>query len=256
MPTATPDITLYESAAAQVERTGFAVVEDVVDTDTLGTLTHAVEREAARAAVEGDKPGYAFRDLFNAVPETQALLRDPHIAGLVRAVLGHGAFAVRGLLFEKVDGANWHVGWHQDQAIAINHKHGKDAAPGFGPASVKNGVPHTRASADVLEKMLAVRIHLDDCGGDNGPLRCAPGSHTLGRLDPADTRAALAHCTPSTCTVRRGGVLLMRPLVLHASSPAASPRHRRVIHIEFAGIELPAPLDWHERRPLRRPIAS
>lgn len=243
--------TTIQLAAAQVERDGFAVVERVVEPTMVDELTAAVEREADRAKAEGDKPGYAFRDLFTAVPETRDLLQHAGVVALVRSVLGRDAFAVRGLLFDKIDGANWHVGWHQDQAIAVNHKHAPEGSPGavtgFGPASVKNGTPHTRAPADVLQQMLAVRLHLDDCGESNGPLRCAPGSHLAGRLDPAQSLDAVKHCGERTCTVGRGGAVLMRPLTLHASSPADSPSHRRVVHLEFANCELPDPLDWHER---------
>jgi len=39
----------------------------------------------------------------------------------------------------------------------------------------------------------------------------------------------------------------MCPLILHASSKAVSPSHRRVIHIEYAGAELPGGLEWHTR---------
>ncbi|MFI4860572.1 MAG: phytanoyl-CoA dioxygenase family protein [Phycisphaerales bacterium JB063] len=247
MPTPTPAI---QNTAQQVQRDGFAVVEDVIASARVDALTAGVERAAATASTQGNKPGYAMRDLFDAVPETRQLLQQPRIAQLVTQVLGAGAFAVRALLFDKIDGANWHVGWHQDQAIAINQKHAPDAVPGFGPASVKNGVPHTRASAEVLQHMLALRLHLDDCGETNGPLRCAPGSHTLGRLDPSQSLACAKRLGERTCTVGQGGALLMRPLCLHASSPATAPSHRRVIHIEFANCELPAPLDWHERRAL------
>lgn len=48
------------------------------------------------------------------------------------------------------------------------------------------------------------------------------------------------------CIAERGDVLAMRPLLLHASSPAASPQHRRVVHIEYAAAELPGDLEWHE----------
>jgi hypothetical protein len=36
------------------------------------------------------------------------------------------------------------------------------------------------------------------------------------------------------CLVGAGGVVAMRPLLLHASSKAESDRPRRVIHIEYA----------------------
>ena len=189
-----------------------------------------------------------MRNLFEQVPLTRSLVTMPMIAGLVKDVLGPDAFAVRAILFDKIKGGNWHVGWHQDQAIAIKERLD---APGFGPTSIKEGVPHTRASAEVLEQMLAVRIHLDDCGLNNGPLRCSPDSFRYGRLDPDETLEIKEMLGEQVCLVPRGGVLLMRPLCLHASSPAKSPKHRRVIHIEFANCELPDPLDWYERQPIR-----
>lgn len=223
-----------------VQDDGFAVVNRVVEPSLIDELTQAIE--AASPAQHG------MRNLFDLVPLTRSLVTNPAITELVQAVLGPGAFAVRAILFDKIKGSNWHVGWHQDQAIAIKERL---EAPGFGPTSMKGGVPHTRASADVLRQMLAVRLHLDDCGPDNGPLRCAPGSQRCGRLDPDETLEQKQRLGESICTVDRGGILLMRPLCLHASSPAQSPRHRRVIHIEFAGCELPGAMDWYERHPIR-----
>ena len=98
--------------------------------------------------------------------------------------------------------------------------------------------------------MLAVRVHLNDCGTDNGPLRCAAGSHRLGIIPSQHILPTVKRLDQSTCTTTLGGLVFMRPLCLHASSPASSPNHRRVIHIEFAASSLPAPLDWHERHPL------
>ncbi|MFK7790825.1 MAG: phytanoyl-CoA dioxygenase family protein [Phycisphaeraceae bacterium] len=226
-----------QSIAEQISENGFAVVEDVLSQHQVDVLS----KKLANA-------GHGKRNLFEQVPQTRSLVTDPAIASLVASILGDDAFAVRALLFDKLEGANWHVGWHQDQAIAIQER---VDAPGFGPTSMKHGVPHTRASADILQNMLAVRIHLDDCGPHNGPLRCVPGSHLLGRLDPDDSLKQKQRLGETICTVGLGGVLLMRPLCLHASSPAQSPSHRRVIHIEFAGCELPGPLQWYERKPIR-----
>lgn len=237
-------MTTTQEAAEAVERDGFTVIEDALDTDAIHRLIRGVVVATREKA--GNRHG--LRNLFDQVPETRGLVTNTRIAALVEAVLGPSAFAVRAILFDKLEGANWHVGWHQDQAIAIK-QHAE--APGFGPTSTKHGVPHTRGSAEVLEQMLAVRIHLDDCGPDNGPLRCVPASHRQGRLNPDQSLACRDRLGERTCTVNRGGVLLMRPLCLHASSPAAQPQHRRVIHIEFAACELPAPLAWFERQPIR-----
>jgi ectoine hydroxylase-related dioxygenase (phytanoyl-CoA dioxygenase family) len=165
----------------------------------------------------------------------------PEIRSLVETILGVAAVPVRALMFDKVPGANWNLGWHQDVVIPVAHR---KETPGFSGWSVKRGVPHVRPPASVLERMLALRIHLDDCGPDNGPLRVIPGSHRFGLLDSSGIRRLIANCKPVVCEAHRGSVLAMRPLLLHASSPAASPTHRRVIHLEFAADTLPGGLEW------------
>jgi hypothetical protein len=60
---------------------------------------------------------------------------------LVEPVLGWDAFAVRGILFDKLPGANWKVPWHQDCVIAV---HERMDSPGWEPWSVKEGVAHVR----------------------------------------------------------------------------------------------------------------
>jgi ectoine hydroxylase-related dioxygenase (phytanoyl-CoA dioxygenase family) len=94
--------------------------------------------------------------------------------------------------------------------------------------------------------MIAVRVHLDDCGSDNGPLRVLPGSHRFGWLDD-QLDAWKSRVKEVVCTVGAGGVVTMCPLTLHASGPSASASHRRVIHIEYAAADLPAGLEWNNR---------
>ena len=100
----------------------------------------------------------------------------------------------------------------------------------------------------VLERMVAVRVHLDDCGADNGPVRVLPGSHRAGRLRAAEIAGWRQRIAEVSCIVPRGGLLVMRPLLLHASSPARRPGHRRVIHIEYAATNLHSGLEWFEQR--------
>jgi ectoine hydroxylase-related dioxygenase (phytanoyl-CoA dioxygenase family) len=109
---------------------------------------------------------------------------------------------------------------------------------------VKEGIPHVHPPAEVLAGILAVRLHVDDCGPDNGPLRVIPGSHRHGKLTNAEIRRLRAETEPLICTVPAGGALLMKPLLLHASSPAVAPAHRRVLHLEFAREPLPEYLTW------------
>jgi ectoine hydroxylase-related dioxygenase (phytanoyl-CoA dioxygenase family) len=153
---------------------------------------------------------------------------------------------VRGIFFDKSAEANWLVTWHQDLTLAVRER---CEVPGFGPWSVKEGVPHVQPPAECLQQMITVRLHLDDADESNGALRVLPGSHAQGRLSPEGIGEWRERVPEVTCVVRAGGALLMRPLLLHASGRSVSERHRRVLHLEYAGFDLPAGLEWHEGLP-------
>jgi hypothetical protein len=154
-------------------------------------------------------------------------------------------FPVRALFFDKTPDANWKVAWHQDLSIAVAER--RDV-PGFTGWSLKEGVWHVQPPASVLEQMITLRLHLDDCGPDNGPLKVIPGSHREGRLSRERIEWWKTHGEVVECHVPAGGALLMRPLLLHSSSPATKPLHRRVLHVEFAAEPLPAELRWAEEQ--------
>ena len=119
-------------------------------------------------------------------------------------------------------------------------------AKGWGPWSVKEGVICAHAPAYALEQVLAMRVHLDHSNEENGSLRVLPQTHTWGVLSDDQTHELAKKIPPVDCHVAAGGVLLMKPLLVHSSSKAKSETaHRRVLHIEYAacrsfphGIEL------------------
>jgi ectoine hydroxylase-related dioxygenase (phytanoyl-CoA dioxygenase family) len=204
----------------------------------LDRVTTAVEPLFASAATRG-----GLRNVLETCREVRELAQSPEVRSLPQAVIGPTCVAVRGILFDKTPDANWRVVWHQELTIAVRER--RDAI-GFGPWSEKAGVPHVQPPATILERMLAVRVHLDDCTPDNGPVRVLPGSHMAGRLSDASIDHWKQSVKPVACTVDRGGILAFRPLLLHASSPARMPMRRRVVHIEFATGDLPDGLTWHD----------
>ena len=235
---------LIENFSDAVDRDGFAVVPEVIDDATIESLVDAIDHAGPLDAVlRRDEEVYGMRDLLRAIPEVRQLAGSWGLLDLVESVLGPGAFAVRGLLFDKTMTANWSVPWHQDLTIAVRSR---IDAPGFGPWNVKAGIPHVRPPIEVLEGMLTLRIHLDDCEAGQGPLRVLPGSHLGGKLNAGATQDWLEREPAVSCLVPRGGVVMMRPLLLHASSAATEPRRRRVIHLEYASKLLPEGVDWFE----------
>jgi hypothetical protein len=225
-----------------LENEGFAVVAAVLS-DTgiahLHTIMEADHRPITRARRTGRT--YGARNLL-AIPAIAEQARAPAIRRLIEPIVGSNAIAVRALFFDKTPGANWPVLWHQDLTIAVAERHD---LPGWGPWSVKAGVVHVEPPCALLARMLTIRLHLDDCDANNGPLRVIPGSHRLGRLTRDAIKAVRASATEQTLIADSGSAILMRPLLLHASSPATNPGHRRVIHIEYAcGNALPPPLTW------------
>lgn len=229
--------TLAESFA----RDGYAIVPEVISPEVVADLVAALDaNDSDPTALRRGGSVYGLRDLLRCVPGVRRLAVSRPIRSIVEPILGVGAFAVRATLFDKTPSANWNLPWHRDLTIAVRRR---VDVPGFGPWTIKAGVPHVQPPSRVLDRMLAVRVHLDDAGPGNGPLHVLPGSHAVADESLSDWRRDVAAVS---CAVRRGDVVLMRPRLLHASSSCDSPAHRRVIHIEFAADPLPDGLQWLE----------
>ena len=237
--------TLPPNYAQGIETDGFALVPAAVDEDEIAALIAAIETLAEKQKSKGIAEIYALRNLLES-PVICDFAASPVMRRLVTPIIGAGAFAVRGIFFDKTPGANWKVNWHQDLAIAARER--RDAA-GFGAWSEKAGVVHVQPPPELLARMITIRVHLDDCPPENGPLRVLPGSHRGGRLRDADISDWRRRTAEIVCAVPRGGAMLMRPLLLHASSPSEHPARRRVLHLEYADENLPDGLQWRRRAP-------
>ncbi len=224
-----------------IEADGFSIIENVLSEQSINRLLAALGRINQTDSIRSRGGVFAVRNLLDLSREVRELAESEAIRSMVEPVLGTNSFPVRGILFDKIPHANWTVPWHQDLTIAVRSR---VEAEGFGPWSVKADVLHVQPPAWVLENMLAVRMHLDPCGPGNGPLRIICGSHRHGRIAEASIAGLRENSVETVCEVGAGGVLLMRPLLLHASSPSRVPAHRRVIHLDFASTPLPDGMQW------------
>ena len=221
---------------------GYQVVRSVVEHSTIEELQGHCESIAVSGGAGQRRGGHR---LTVDHPIVERLLARSAFKSLADAALSGNAFVTRALLFDKNRGANWSIRWHRDETIAVRER--RDV-PGFGPWSVKDGVIHVRPPREILEGMIALRLHLDDAGSETGGLLLVPGSHQVSRARdqsslPTEEERARAVC-PSLST---GDVLVMRPLVYHASRKLEGPSQRRVLHLEFASRALPDPLRWNAR---------
>ena len=163
-------------------------------------------------------------------PAVSALASDPRLVAIARAGLSGSAVPFRATLFEKSGRSNWLVVWHQDTALPVAARFD---SPEWGPWSEKAAVVYAHAPTWALARVLALRVHLDDSAEENGPLRVIPGSHQLGVLSDDEVFRVAREREAATCLVARGGVLAMRPLVIHSSSKSTADVPRRVLHLEY-----------------------
>jgi ectoine hydroxylase-related dioxygenase (phytanoyl-CoA dioxygenase family) len=231
---------LKTAAVDEIQVRGYAIVTGVLSPTSINAILAALcGFERSRSKRRGET--FGIRDLLH-IDEIQALARSDALTSVTGPIAGADARAVRGIFFDKTAGANWPVAWHQDLSLAVSARQDID---GWTAWSLKNGIHHVQPPADILERMLTVRLHLDDCGPENGPLRVLPGTHRTGRLKRDGIDAARITIKGASCCVKKGDAVLMRPLLIHSSSAAANPSHRRVLHLEYAppGL-LPDGLSW------------
>lgn len=217
-----------------IENDGFALAQDVFADEELDHLLADIRGAGAKRSRAG------VRHLLRFDPVAR-LARSAQLTEFVREVLGENGFPYRATLFDKSPVSNWLVAWHQDTALPLREKL---ELPGWGPWSLKDGITYGHAPASVLQQILALRVHLNDSTLENGPLRILPGSHTHGILTDDSIRALASGITPVDCTVPKGGIVAMRPLLVHGSSKSQSEMPRMVLHIEYAASPLiAAPLE-------------
>jgi ectoine hydroxylase-related dioxygenase (phytanoyl-CoA dioxygenase family) len=160
-----------------------------------------------------------------------AIAADARLITMASQWLDAGATPFRATLFEKSAATNWLIPWHQDTALPLESVFDE---PGWGPWSRKADVHHAHAPAWALERVIALRVHLDASTAENGPLRVIPRSHLSGVLTDDRVLDFVKRHEPVECVVPRGGVIAMRPLLIHSSSKARNEDPRRVLHFEYA----------------------
>jgi ectoine hydroxylase-related dioxygenase (phytanoyl-CoA dioxygenase family) len=207
----------------QIADTGYSIVQNALSDAECDSLIGAL----AEAPIQRSRAGVRHL-MANAV--ISALAAERRLLAIAEKELGARAIPFRATLFDKSWQANWLVAWHQDTALPLASSFD---CPGWGPWSEKGGILYAHAPEWALSRILALRVYLDRSTNENGPLRVVPGSHTAGVLTDEGVREYMQTHGQVECLVSKGGVLIMRPLLIHASSKSQSRSPRRVLHIEY-----------------------
>ncbi|MEM7167670.1 MAG: phytanoyl-CoA dioxygenase family protein [Planctomycetota bacterium] len=221
---------------------GHAVVPSGCSEATLTALAADFDR-----LVEGSSTPYAVRGVLQQSPCVRAVAGD--LLAVASSLLGAECVVSKATYFDKTHENNWLVPWHQDLTITVQQQH---SVPGFEHWRQKHdasmwqrGIWHVQPPESILSRIVALRLHIDRCSGDNGALRVLPGTHRFGVLSADAIAQHEADGEAETLAAERGEIVAMAPLLLHASSKSQQPARRRVLHLEFCAAELPAPLAWH-----------
>ncbi|MGF7074790.1 phytanoyl-CoA dioxygenase family protein [Mucilaginibacter sp. 3215] len=222
---------------------GFTVMDDIYTGAEVNTVINVIESaDRSGPLFRQTADVFAIRQFLKAVPDVSPLLLNNKLKNIISDIFGDGYFVVKSIYFDKPGSSNWFVAWHQDLTISVD---GKIDIAGYSPWTVKQNQFAVQPPLHILQDNFTVRIHLDDTNENNGALKVLPGSHLkeIYRPENIDWQQE----TEVSCNVQAGGIMIMRPLLMHASSRTTNNKKRRVAHIEFSRVTLADEIDWAER---------
>jgi len=222
---------------------GFTTIDDIYTTDEVEKILLQISHATTDKETFRKSNGlFAIRQFFKEVPATVDTVFNDRLKPVLTQVLGDKYFVVKSIYFDKPQTSNWYVSYHQDLTISVDKKLELN---GFEFWTTKHNQFAVQPPLDILKSVVTVRIHLDETDENNGALKVVPKSHLKGIYRPETIDWTVEQ--EVNCSVPKGGIMLMKPLLLHSSGRTTNNRQRRVIHIEFSNQELPAALNWAER---------
>ena len=222
---------------------GFTTLDSIYTTNEVENILQQIKRtNTERETFRKSKDLFAIRQFLNEVPKVVDTIFNDNLKTVLKELLGERYFVVKSIFFDKPQTSNWYVSYHQDLTISVDKKLD---LKGFEFWTKKQNQFSVQPPIDILQNVVTVRIHLDDTDQNNGALKVVPKSHLKGICRPETIDWSIEK--EVNCNVFKGGIMLMKPLLLHSSGRTTNNKQRRVIHIEFSNLELPTELNWSER---------
>ena len=226
----------------EISEKGYTAIDDILDDSEIENIISTInEADDSNPTFRKTTDLFAIRQFLKTVPKVSQLIFNNKLKRVIDELFGGDYFVVKSIYFDKPEQSNWFVSYHQDLTISVDKK---VDVPGFSGWTVKQDQYAVQPPLNILEDNFTIRIHIDDTNENNGALKVIPGSHKKGIYRPENIDWSIE--TEDICSVKRGGIMIMRPLLLHASDRTTNNEKRRVIHIEFSRTELPKELNWSE----------
>ncbi len=222
---------------------GFALLNNIFSDEEIENLFQTISKiDTSWQTVCKSSDLFAIRQFLKEVPPATGIIFNDRFTALISEIFGAEFFVVKSIYFDKPADSNWFVAYHQDLTISVDKKLD---AEGFGAWTIKQNQYAVKPPLHILQDNFTIRIHLDHTNEENGALKVIPGSHLKGIYRPETIDWSIE--TESICGVNKGGIMLMKPLLLHSSNRTTNNNKRRVIHIEFSKSSLPDNLNWAEK---------
>lgn len=216
-------------------RKGYEIVEGVFSEWEIDEILQLIQSK-------GINKQFGVREFLFDHPEIAKTVFSERLLSVIREIASNCDKSIKSIYFDKPSSANWIVNWHQDLTINLQNR---KTVTGYKNWRVKSERTVVQPNLEMLESIFTIRIHLDDCTKENGALRVIENSHTQGVIEIKDWIQE-KNGKERICEVKKGGILIMKPLLLHASRRTENQQNRRVIHIEFTDQSLPEGLEWKE----------
>lgn len=231
------------SIKQEILENGFTIIADVYTNKEVENLLQLIsEANISNPSFRKTNDLFAIREFLKLIPEAATIIFNDKLKAIVSNFFGDNYFLVKSIYFDKPETSNWFVAYHQDLTISVNKKIDLED---FNHWIKKEEQFSVHPPVSILENNFTIRIHLDDADENNGALKLIPASHKNG-ISRAEEINFLKE-TEVCCNIQKGGIMIMKPLLLHASSRTINNKKRRVIHIEFSNEELPGKLQWAEK---------
>lgn len=222
---------------------GFTIIDNIYSAQEIEQILEAINNaDTIKETFRKSRDLFAIRQFLKEIPSVVELVFNDKIKAVTSNFFGENYFVVKSIYFDKPEASNWYVSYHQDLTISVDKK--VDLA-NFGSWTTKHNQFSVQPPLNILKNIFTIRIHLDDTDENNGALKVIPKSHLkeIYRPETIDWTTE----KEATCSVLKGGIMIMKPLLLHSSGRTNNNKKRRVIHIEFSNEELPGEINWAER---------